>query len=605
MRLSITLRTFFCILFMMESSFLLAKHLQWLTPEICTYTEKIGTAPVQKRTFNAETESFCDAPPAKETTPKTPPAAPPHDRMISPDGQYRLAFFALKEIPKRTIPIQYTEPKEGFHPTLTMIDYIKPGDPLTQYIPTITHIPTGHVTYCANTLIPDMYAMNGLSWMPDGKHFYFEYNARGHQLYRVIEGAPQGNLRVVIEEKPDTFFCYSSKKYLHYLPATNDAIWMSERNGWNHLYLYDWATGTVKNPITSGNWVVKRVDHVDQTARKIYFYAVGIVPNQNPYYAHYCSINFDGSDLRILTEGDGNHTIAHSPDRRFFLDTYQRVDRPPVRTLRRLYDGKALAQITNTPFTPGPTTPIRFSTKGRDGVTDIHGILFPPKDLDGAKPKTYPILECIYAGPHGTSTPLHYGVDRWYDRYVKEGFAVVVLDGMGTNWRSKAFHDVAWQNLVDAGLPDRILWIKALAKKYPALDIDRVGIFGGSAGGQNAMGAVCQYGDFYKAAAASCGCHDNRLDKIWWNEQWMGKLGPHYEAQSNVTLAKDLEGKLLLSVGLIDTNVDPVSTWKVVTALNNADKDYELVILPESKHCETPPYLARREKDFFKKHLMP
>jgi dipeptidyl aminopeptidase/acylaminoacyl peptidase len=180
------------------------------------------------------------------------------------------------------------------------------------------------------------------------------------------------------------------------------------------------------------------------------------------------------------------------------------------------------------------------------------------------------------------------------------------MDGMGTSHRSKAFHDVCWKNLGDSGFPDRIAWIRAAAAKYRELDLTRVGIYGGSAGGQSSTRALLAHGDFYHVAVSDCGCHDNRMDKIWWNEQWMGwPIGPHYAEQSNVTQAHRLTGKLLLIVGELDRNVDPSSTMQVASALVKADKDFDLLVIPGAGHgsAETP-YGRRRRADFLVRHLL-
>ncbi|HVL39637.1 MAG TPA: S9 family peptidase, partial [Fimbriimonadaceae bacterium] len=249
--------------------------------------------------------------------------------------------------------------------------------------------------------------------------------------------------------------------------------------------------------------------------------------------------------------------------------------------------------------------PERFVAKGRDGKTDIWGFILRPTHFDSAK--RYPIVESIYAGPHGHHVPKSFTGYMSNMRLAELGFVVVQIDGMGTNWRSKAFHDVAWRNLADAGFPDRIAWMKAAAATRAWMDLSRVGIYGSSAGGQNAASAVMRFGDFYKAAVADCGCHDNRMDKIWWNELWMGwPVGPEYEANSNVTAAKDLNGKLLLMVGEVDTNVDPASTMQVVAALIAANKDFELLVAPNVGHGVIgTPYGYRRMQEFFVRHLRP
>jgi dipeptidyl aminopeptidase/acylaminoacyl peptidase len=355
---------------------------------------------------------------------------------------------------------------------------------------------------------------------------------------------------------------------------------------------------------------VRGVDRVDETKKQIWFRAGGIVPGQDPYYVHFCRVNFDGTGLVVLTQGDGTHTLTHSPDGRFFIDTYSRVDLPPVTELRRADDGKLILELERADVSrlqaTGWRAPERFVAKGRDDKTDIFGVIWRPSNFDPAA-CNYPVIEQIYAGPQGAFVPKAFSAFFGNPQQIAElGFVVVQTDGMGTNWRSRAFHDVCWKNLADAGLPDRIAWIKAAAQKYPYLDRSRVGIYGGSAGGQNALGALLFHGDFYKAAVADCGCHDNRVDKQWWNEQWMGwPIGPHYAAQSNATNARNLSGKLLLFVGGMDDNVDPACTFQVVQALADADKDFDLLVLPRSGHgAAESPYGKRRRMDFFVRHLL-
>ena len=250
------------------------------------------------------------------------------------------------------------------------------------------------------------------------------------------------------------------------------------------------------------------------------------------------------------------------------------------------------------------TTPERFVAKGRDNKTDIHGIIWRPTNFDPKK--KYPVIEKIYAGPHGFFVPKKFSSYFKTQSLAELGFIVVQMDGMGTNWRDRAFHDVCWKNLGDSGFPDRIEWIKAAAKKYPQMVVDRVGIFGGSAGGQSSTRAMLAHGDFYKVAVSDCGCHDNRMDKIWWNEAWMGwPIGPHYKEQSNVTNAHKLSGKLLLTVGELDRNVDPASTMQVIDALIKADKDFDMLVVPGGGHgVGESPYGLRRRRDYFVRHLL-
>jgi dipeptidyl aminopeptidase/acylaminoacyl peptidase len=327
------------------------------------------------------------------------------------------------------------------------------------------------------------------------------------------------------------------------------------------------------------------------------------VPGQDPYYIQYARVNLDGTGLTLLTEGDGTYTVIPSPSSKYLVDTWSRVDLPPVSEVRRASDGKKVLDLERADaselLATGWRYPERFVAKGRDGTTDIFGVIYRPSTFDPSR--KYPVLESIYAGPQGQFVPKAFTAAASAQRMAELGFIVVQIDGMGTNFRSKAFHDVCWKNLADAGFPDRILWIRAAAAKYPYMDLTRVGLYGGSAGGQSALGGLLLHPDFYKAGAADCGCHDNRMDKIWWNEQWMGwPVGPEYAANSNVTLAPNLQGKLLLVAGELDTNVDPSSTMQVVNALIKADKDFEMLIIPGANHgAMGTPYGQRRLQDFF------
>jgi dipeptidyl aminopeptidase/acylaminoacyl peptidase len=382
---------------------------------------------------------------------------------------------------------------------------------------------------------------------------------------------------------------------------------MSERSGWNHLYLIDQVGGEVKNAITEGDWVVRGIEKVDEQRRQIWLRVSGINPNEDPYHVHLIRVDFDGQNLLKITRGDGDHQWEYSPDRRFLIDTYSRVDLPPVTQLLDAETGELLCQLERADdsqlLATGWQYPERFIAKGRDGKTDIHGVIVRPTNFDPGK--QYPVLEDIYAGPHSAFAPKRFGVHRRMFEMAELGFIVVKMDGMGTSHRSKAFHDVCWQNLGDSGFPDRVAWIKAAAKMHPEMDLSRVGLWGGSAGGQSAMRALITHGDFYKAAVADCGCHDNRVDKIWWNEQWMGwPVGPHYAEQSNVTQAHRMKGDLMLIWGELDTNVDPVSTVQVIDALIKADKDFEQLIMPGVGHgAAGHPYAKRRQADFFVRKL--
>jgi len=445
-------------------------------------------------------------------------------------------------------------------------------------------------------------------WGPGGKVFRYERRERGHTRDQVVEvEVATGKSRVLIDERPATFIDHYHKGYLRFLDDSGEILWTSERDGWNHLYLYDGRSGKLKTQVTRGDWLVAGVDHVDTTRRQVWFRALGVARDQDPYHVHYMRVDFDGRNLLRLTSGDGTHSVQFSPDRRYLIDRYSRVDLPPVTELRRAGDGGLVCTLEEADASrlkaAGWRPPERFVAKGRDGKTDIWGIIVRPTRFDPRR--SYPVLESVYAGPHDSHVPKRFGAYRGVHGMAELGFVVVQVDGMGTNNRSKAFLDVCWKNIGDGGLPDRRLWIQAAARKYAYLDAARVGIYGTSAGGQTALGALLFHGDFYKAAVASCGCHDYRIDKASWNEQWMGyPVGPHYAAQSNVTNAARLNGKLLLMVGELDTNVPPESTYQVVDALIKADKDFEFIALPGVGHSSGGRYGERRRRDFFVRALL-
>jgi dipeptidyl aminopeptidase/acylaminoacyl peptidase len=371
--------------------------------------------------------------------------------------------------------------------------------------------------------------------------------------------------------------------------------------------LYDGATGKVKNQITKGNWIVRAVDKVDEEKRQVWFEASGMYPGKDPYFTHYYRINFDGSGLTAFTEGDGTHAVFYSSDMKYYVDLWSRVDLVPITELRRTEDKKLLLEIERGDIAEltraGWQAPEVFTAMGRDGKTDIWGIIIRPTNFDPSK--KYPVIENIYAGPQGSFTPKSFGAYSPMQSLAELGFIVVQMDGMGTANRSKSFHDVAWKNLGDAGFADRILWHKAVAAKYSYYDISRVGIYGTSAGGQSSTGGMLFHPEFYKAAVSNSGCHDNRMDKIWWNEQWMGwPLGSHYAASSNVDNAHRLEGKLLLVVGEMDTNVDPSSTLQVVNTLIKANKKHDLLFVPGGGHGAGGAFGQRLLYDFFVHHLL-
>lgn len=525
----------------------------------------------------------------------------------SPDST-RLTIYKVRPGHRRYVHFVESSPEDQIQPKHSTMQYAKPGDVLDVEQPVLFDVASKRRLEVDNALFPNAYDMSRLAWRANSAAVTFEYNQRGHQVFRVIEiDAATGRARAVITEAPKTFFAYSGKRFREDLEATNEVIWMSERDGWNHLYLYDSATGAVKNQITRGEWPVRGVVDVDEKARHIVFSASGMYAGKDPYFLHYYRVNFDGTGLVLLTPGDGNHTASLSPDGTLLVDTWSRVDAPPVTELRSAKDGALLATLETADVTAlkaaGWRPPEPFAARGRDGTTDIWGLIFRPTNFDPKK--KYPVIENIYAGPHSSHVPKNFIAYNQMQAQADVGFVVVQIDGMGTSNRSKAFHDVAWQNLKDAGFPDRIAWHKAVAAKYPWYDITRVGIYGTSAGGQNSLGALLFFPDFYKAAVSAAGCHDNRMDKIWWNEQWMGwPIGEHYAESSNVEHAWRLQGKVLLVVGEMDNNVDPASTYQVVNQLIRHNKEFDLLVIPGAGHTNGGAYGEHKRFDFFAKHLL-
>lgn len=525
----------------------------------------------------------------------------------SPDSK-KLMAYKVKPGDKRQIYFIESSPKDQLQPKLCSRAYLKPGDELPHKQPQLFLVDEKKHIPLSDALYQHQYSLENIYWRKDSRSFTFEYNERGHQRYRIIEVTTSGEIRVLIDEKSETFIDYSGKKFRHDVDDGKEIIWASERDGWNHLYLVDGITGKIKTQITSGQWVVRKVIHVDEKNRQLIFSASGLDKDQDPYLLQYCKINFDGSGFIRLTNTMANHNATFSEDYNYFIDQYSRIDLAPVSKLCRASDGKEIMTIQEADITDleknGWKRPEVFSAKGRDGKTDIWGMIIRPTNFDPEK--KYPVIEFIYAGPHGFFVPKNFNPNyRGLHALAELGFIVVQIDGMGTSGRSKAFQDVCWKNLKDAGFADRIAWLQEAASKYPYMDISRVGIFGGSAGGQSAAGAVLFHPEFYKVAVASCGCHDNRMDKLWWNEQWMGyPIGPHYAESSNVVNAHRLQGKLMLILGELDDNVDPASTMQFADALIKSKKDFELVVVPGMGHSLGGEYGDRKRKDFFVKHLL-
>ncbi|WP_285022084.1 S9 family peptidase [Novosphingobium sp. fls2-241-R2A-195] len=534
----------------------------------------------------------------------------------SPDSRHLMIYRVRPGYARHVLRVE-AAPQGQLQPVLRSQLYPKPGDAVDIEQPVLFDVESGRQTVIDPALFPNAYELSAPRWRPDGQSVAFDYVRRGFGQARIVAvDAATGKAHAAVTEDARTFV-YADRRFASELgKAGNEIVWASERDGWNHLYLIDGRTGRVKNRITKGDWVVRDVVRIDEDKRQIWFAASGMNAGEDPYFRHYYRVDFDGRNLVPLTPEGADHVASLSPDGRFLVDTYSRVDLPTVSVLRRAADGAPVSTVTKGDITrlaaAGFRAPEVFSAKGRDGKTDIWGLVVRPRDYDPAK--KYPVIENIYAGPHDSFVPkqfwpfgYHSGGDKviGMQALADLGFIVVQIDGMGTANRSKAFQDVAWKNLQDSGFPDRIAWHKAMAARDPAYDISRVGIYGASAGGQSTLNALLFHGDFYKAGVAMAGCYDNRMDKISWNEQWLGwPVDASYAAASGVDHAANLKGKLFMIVGEQDSNVDPASTMQVVDALIKADKDFDLLVVPGGEHSvgrSSGPidYVTRRQFDFF------
>ncbi|MEX2316541.1 MAG: prolyl oligopeptidase family serine peptidase [Pirellulales bacterium] len=522
----------------------------------------------------------------------------------SPDSKL---LVGMRIVPKekRKVYLIVSSPQEGGRAQLRERLYPLPGDPYTTYELWAFDVANKKGVKVDAERI-DFYGDPAIRWRADNQHFLYHKTDRGHGRFRIFDvDALTGKVRTLFDDDPETFVHTTTNSFIRYNAGNAEVIYVSEKDGWRHLYLINAASGEVKQ-ITKGNWLVRGVDRVDEEKRKIWFRAGGLKPDQDPYFIHYCRVNFDGTGFVSLTEGNGTHSIQYSPDQKYIIDTYSRIDAPPTHELRRVEDGKLVTKLEQADISEllstGYKLPEVLVAKGRDGKTDIWGILERPRNFDPNK--RYPVIEDIYAGPHSSYVPKAFtGRPRW-GTLTDLGFMVSKMDGMGTANRSKAFHDVCWQNIADAGFADRILWHKAAAAKYPYYDISRVGLYGGSAGGQNSVGALLFHPEFYKVAVSSCGCHDQRMDKASWNEQYMGyPVGSKYAENSNIEHAAKLKGKLLLILGELDTNVPPETTFRLIDALNRAGKDYEFLHVPNAGHGSGGALGERRRVDFFLRHL--
>jgi dipeptidyl aminopeptidase/acylaminoacyl peptidase len=542
------------------------------------------------------------------------------DRAIlawSPDSR-KIATFQQDQ---RNVGDMYLVTTNVGHPELRAWKYPLPGDKDIATIQrVIINVDTPKVIRLQippdahrGTLSDDISSGGGfddVDWSEDGAQLAFVSTSRDHkdEKFRIADAAT-GAVREVFEEKVGTQF-ESGRSAIdwRFLPKSNGILWYSERDNWGHLYLYDATTGKVKNQITKGDWLVSRLYKVDEKKRVLYFTAAGREP-ENPYFNQLYRVNFDGSHLETLTPEAGNHTISFTPAEDYFIDTWSKPDVAPVSVLRNL-QGKVVVALEKTDITrlvaAGWKPPIPFTVKAHDGETDIYGLLFTPEKLDPNR--KYPIVDYIYPGPQGGSVgSWSWAASRGDNQALAElGFIVVVIEGTSNPYRSKSFHDMSYGNMAENTLPDQVAGIRQLAQRYSYIDTNRVGIWGHSGGGFATAGAMFRYPDFFKVGISESGNHDNRNYEDDWGERYDGLITTSdYEAQANQNLAKNLKGKLMLAHGLMDDNVPPSNTMLVIDAMEKANKDYDLVVFPNSPHGygAFSSYMMRRRWDYFVKNL--
>jgi len=457
----------------------------------------------------------------------------------------------------------------------------------------------------------DDISMEDVNWTEDGSQLAFISTSRDHKQEKVrIADAATGSVREVFGETVPTQYesGWGSANW-KYLQKSNEILWFSERDNWGHLYLYNSSTGQLKNQITKGDWVVTKMLKVDEKNRTIYFTADGREP-ENPYFSQLCKIGFDGKHFAVLTPEAGNHQITLSPAGKYFIDRYSKPNVSPVTVLRDM-NGKLLVNLEKTDVSrlvaTGWHPPVPITIKAHDGKTDLYGLMFTPTNLDAQK--KYPVVDYIYPGPQGGSVgSWSFAASRGDNQALAElGFVVVEIEGTSNPLRSKIFHDMSYGNMSENTLPDQVTGIRQLAQKYTYLDTSRVGIWGHSGGGFATATAMFRYPDFFKVGISESGNHDNRNYEDDWGERYDGLVTmSDYEAHANENYAKNLKGKLMLAHGMMDNNVPPQNTLLVVEALEKANKDYDLVIFPNSAHGygSYSPYMMRRRWDYFVKNLL-
>jgi dipeptidyl-peptidase-4 len=543
----------------------------------------------------------------------------------SPDSK-RVATFQQDQ---RKTGEMYTVSARIGHPHLETWKYPLVGDKdVTLIERVIIDVETAKVTRLKmppdqhrSTLCDNLVCRAGwedVQWAEDGKTLAFVSTSRDHKTENVrIADVATGAVRDVFTETVPTFF---ESGYEHvnwrYLSPRNEILWFSQRANWGNLYLYDAGTGKLKHAVTQGDWNVDEVLYVNQQTGEMILTGTGREPSADPYYRRIYSANLDGTQPKLLTAEDADHVAVVSEDGKYILDIYSTPQKPQVMVLRdgsgQMIQEWAHGDITRLQAA-GWIAPETFHVKGHDGKTDVYGLLFRPPNLDLSR--KYPIIDYIYPGPQGGSFGTHgFEASREDSNALPQlGFAVVQIEGMGNPKRSKAFHDEYLSDIGMNAIPDQVSGLKELAKRYAWIDVDRVGMWGHSGGGNATVAAMLHYPDFIKVGIAESGNHENRNYEDDWDEKWIGLLQTqangttNYDSQANASAVANLKGKLMLAHGMLDDNVPLSTTLLLIDALEKANKDFDLVLFPQAHHAYGPvmgAYMMRRRWDYFVTELM-
>jgi fermentation-respiration switch protein FrsA (DUF1100 family) len=527
----------------------------------------------------------------------------------SPDSSKLVTYRIDSRRAGRFTSLQYVPPDQ-LRPKAYTFAYPLPGEVLSTVEAFILDIKSGKLTPVKTPPVEVSFDEGpGFEWFEDSKGFSYDFSERGFKSFelRAVD-AETGEQKILIREQSDKYVDPGLTFY-RFLHSSGEILLSSERDGWNHLYLYNEKTGKLVSQLTQGPWVVHKIEAIDEKSRKVYFLAGGREKDEDPYQTHLYSVGLDGKGLTLLSPENATHSASVSPDFTYYVDSYSRPDLPGASVLRRTKDGSDVRVLVKGDATELLATGWKYAEpfhgRAADGRTDLYGLIWRPSNFDPAK--KYPIIEHVYTGPQAFFTPKSFGESvHWggLQAVAELGAVVIMVDGRGTTGRSRAFHEYSYRNLGGA-FEDHVAMIRQMAEKYPYMDVSRVGIFGTSAGGYGAAHAMLVFPEFYKVCVSISGDHDARLDKTWWNELYQGyPVQDDYVAQSNVTMASRLEGHLLIEHGDLDDNVHPAETMRFADALMKANKSFDMLFVPNMSHGERNSYLTRRRWDYFVQYLL-